>query len=327
MENHHLGLLSGLVHLNAAIYIVMIVFNALGGIGYEGVFSQNTAQVSEKYTVYITPAGFTFSIWAVIYIFLGGAAIYCVSSVYRKSGSNSRVYAQPIILNWLFYVALTTNYGLNTAWIFLWDQELIVAACIFLLFIAYTGWISFAVACTRGKSAMERQRDGLIQTAVFKEVRLQRILIHNGIALYTTWTTIASLLNINIAFQYVGKCDAETTSIACTSVLLIVLVGWFALENTWLDSYVRYTLTQYPVVIFATSGILSKHSDPKRPDGPVPESVQILTWIILGVASVQFIARLALVTYRYRTHPLFKMIPESSIASQDETSTHSKRSM
>jgi hypothetical protein len=81
------------------------------------------------------------------------------------------------------------------------------------------------------------------------------------------------------------------------------------------------------VVIFATSGILSKHSDPKRPDGPVPESVQILTWIILGVASVQFIARLALVTYRYRTHPLFKMIPESSIASQDETSTHSKRSM
>ncbi len=107
-----------------------------------------------------------------IYIFLGGAAIYCkfnlykkfpdtllnktindvisgVSSVYRKSGSNSRVYAQPIILNWLFYVALTTNYGLNTAWIFLWDRELIVAACIFLLFIAYTGWISFAVACTR----------------------------------------------------------------------------------------------------------------------------------------------------------------------------------
>lgn len=51
---------------------------------------------------------------------------------------------------------------------------------------------------------------------------------------------------MNIAFQYVGKCDAETTSIACTSVLLIVLVGWFALENTWLDSYVRYTLTQYP---------------------------------------------------------------------------------
>nr|CAH0111439.1 unnamed protein product [Daphnia galeata] len=318
-SRHNLKLLFGLVHLSAIIYILMIVFNALGGIGYKDIFTQTTGQISDKYPVYITPSGFTFSIWAVIYIFLGSAAIYCVSSVYRKSGLNSRVYAQPVILNWLFYVALTANYSLNTAWIFLWDRELMVAACIFLLFIAYTGWISFAVACSRGKRAMEKKRDGLTKTAVFKEVRLQRILIHNGIALYTTWTTIASLLNINIAFQYVGKCNAETTSVACTSVLLIVLIGWFTLENTWLDSYVRYTITQYPVVIFAVSGILSKQADQNRPDGPVPESVQILTWIILGVATVLFVTRLALVTYRYRTQPLFKITSDASIVAHEQT--------
>ena len=99
MKNHNLRILCGLIHLSAIIYILMIVFNALGGIGYEGIvillliqkgqwinilpikdiFNQNTAQVSEKYTVYITPAGFTFSIWAVIYIFLGGAAVYCIN--------------------------------------------------------------------------------------------------------------------------------------------------------------------------------------------------------------------------------------------------------
>ena len=70
------------------------------------------------------------------------------------------------------------------------------------------------------------------------------------------------------------------------------------------------------VIIFASFGILSKQADQSRPDGPVPESVQILTWIILGVASVQFITRLALVIYRYRTQPLFKMIHESA---QEET--------
>ncbi len=37
MKNTNLGLLSGLVHLNGVIYILMIVFNALGGIGYEGI--------------------------------------------------------------------------------------------------------------------------------------------------------------------------------------------------------------------------------------------------------------------------------------------------
>jgi hypothetical protein len=40
---------------------------------------------------------------------------------------------------------------------------------------------------------MKTQLTGLTKNVVFKEVRLQRILIHNGIALYATWTTIASV--------------------------------------------------------------------------------------------------------------------------------------
>lgn len=36
MENHDV-LLAGLVHLSAVIYILMIIFNALGGIGYKGI--------------------------------------------------------------------------------------------------------------------------------------------------------------------------------------------------------------------------------------------------------------------------------------------------
>ncbi len=47
MEIHHLGLLRGLVHLNAAIYILMIVFNALGGIGYEGKLLKFIMQVDQ----------------------------------------------------------------------------------------------------------------------------------------------------------------------------------------------------------------------------------------------------------------------------------------
>ena len=143
-----------------------------------------------------------------------------MASVYRKSdGSGKRVYIQPVILNWLFNIALTTNYGLNAIWIVLWDRKLLVAQSIILLLIACTGWLSFAVAVirqflfhsiylfvfliilkfvlhNRGKRAMEKKTEltGLTKNVVFKEVRLQRILIHNGIALYTTWTTIASVI-------------------------------------------------------------------------------------------------------------------------------------
>lgn len=316
MEKHNLPL-AGLVHLTAIVYILMIVFNALGGVGYAGLFSQSVGQVSDKYTVYITPAGFTFTIWSVIYIFLGAGAIYCVSSVYRNSEVTGKVYLRPVILNWVFYAALLANYALNTAWIFIWNNELIVAATIFLLFIAYMGWLAFLVACVRGKRAMEKKKEGVTKTAIFKEVRLQRILIHNGIAFYTTWTTIASLLNINVAFQYVGNFDPETISLICLSILLIILLTWFLFEHLWLDSYVRYTVSQYPVVIFATCGILSKQADPKRPDGPVPQSVQVLTWIVLGIACAQFIARISVVIYRYRTQPLHKTNPEIATIQQE----------
>lgn len=43
---------------------------------------------------------------------------------------------------------------------------------------------------------MKKKQEGVIKTAVYKEVRLQRIFVHNGIALYSTWTTIASVSNI-----------------------------------------------------------------------------------------------------------------------------------
>jgi len=144
--------------------------------------------------------------------------------------------------------------------------------------------------------------------AAASELRLQKILIHNGIGIYATWTTVASLLNINIALQYIGRYDAETTSLVCCSCLLTILIVWFVLENTLLDKYVRYLVSQYPVVIFATSGILDKQkakNDDPSPSSAVPESVSILTWIVLAVATTLLVARLALVAYRYRTQPLY----------------------
>lgn len=299
---------SALILLTAFIYLLMVTFNALGGIGYKGLFNQSVGYVSDKYQVYITPAGWTFSIWSFIYIFLGAGAIYCVTTIFRKSGIpyNSPVFLTPAILNWAFYSTLLFNYALNTAWIFIWNYEYIVAATIFLLFIAYSGWIAFAVACYRAKKALANElEERNTKQSAFKEVKIQRILIHNGIAFYTTWTTIASLLNINIAFQYFGHFDPETISVVCLSCLLAILVGWFVLENAVLDKYVRYTMSQYPVVIVATAGILSKQLSANRLDGPVPNSVYSLTIACLVIAIIQLLAKVGIVIYRHLYQPLF----------------------
>lgn len=295
----HNKLLIGLILTTAAVYVIMVTFNALGGIGYQGLFNQSVGAVSDKYQVYITPAGWTFSIWSVIYILLGAGAVYSVSTLFRKGAANEPVYLNPTILNWGFYSALLLNYTLNTAWIFIWDDELLLGAVIVLLFIAYSGWLAFAVACYRAQKALTEKQATASHESIAKEVRWQTVIIQNGIAVYATWTTIASLLNLNIALQYVGGYNAELISIVCVSILLAILIGWFCLENSLFDRYVRYTLTQYPVVMFAVGGILSKQSAAQRPDGPVPESVSVLTWITFALATFLFVFRLVIVTWRY----------------------------
>lgn len=57
-------------------------------------------------------------------------------------------------------------------------------------------------------------------------------------------------------------------------------------------------------MIFATAGILDKQKNADA-SALVPESVSILTWIVLAVATALLAARLVIVAYRYRTRPLY----------------------
>ncbi|KAG5286839.1 hypothetical protein AALO_G00019340 [Alosa alosa] len=89
-------------------------------------------------------------------------------------------------------------------------------------------------------------------------------LVQNGIAVYTTWTTIATLINLTIVLDVSGvsKTDAATVSLC---LLLIEVLGWFIVENFVIDRHVRYILTIYPVVMMALVGNVYKHYDPEAP--------------------------------------------------------------
>lgn len=71
------------------------------------------------------------------------------------------------------------------------------------------------------------------------------VLCLNGHGIYTTWTTIASLINLVIALHYSGDVAMITCTRLSLSLLLIVIVAWFILENTVLDSRFRLVLTPY----------------------------------------------------------------------------------
>lgn len=55
---------------------------------------------------------------------------------------------------------------------------------------------------------------------------LSSLQIQNGIAIYATWTTIASLLNLTIVLTYDASMSHADGATLALSVLSIVLIAW-----------------------------------------------------------------------------------------------------
>jgi Na+(H+)/acetate symporter ActP len=64
-------------------------------------------------------------------------------------------------------------------------------------------------------------------------------VVLNGLAMYTTWTVIASLINLTTALVYAGGLDQTACCIASLTLLVVFHVTWFCLENFVWDRYAR----------------------------------------------------------------------------------------
>jgi len=94
----------------------MVLVNGLAG-STMIIGGRNTAQISDANPTLITPAGYVFSIWGVIYVLLGVFAVYQALPSQRGSQFQSRI-------GWLFVLSSITN----MVWLFLWQSLLLEAS-------------------------------------------------------------------------------------------------------------------------------------------------------------------------------------------------------
>ena len=115
--------------LNWVLFIVVITVNALANIlpinGY------NTGQISGFYPNYFVPAGFTFSIWGIIYLsFLGYSIAYTYFQIYP--------YKVPVINHYLDKISpwYWATCILNASWILAWHYlQVVLSVFIMLVFL------------------------------------------------------------------------------------------------------------------------------------------------------------------------------------------------
>lgn len=113
------------------------------------------------------------------------------------------------------------------------------------------------------------------------------VIIQNGISLYCTWLTIASLISLSIVQIYLLGVDVKTSGTICFTVLAVVIVLLAILENTLLEPYLANVYTSWLVVIWALSGNLSAHWNPSDLNA-------IFAVVLLAVAVVALATKIGL---------------------------------
>ncbi|XP_034042585.1 uncharacterized protein si:ch211-161h7.5 [Thalassophryne amazonica] len=310
MAKHHTSLLIAIL-LSVFFFVIAVVFNALAGTGVYP-FLESTGNISYAFSTEITPSGWTFSIWPVIYVWLVLLLVFTISGFCRKN-AYGYVYCSPPVLSHGFFVTWCFNLSCNVGWLFLWDRRLMPATLAFLLLIASTNYIMIFFSC-HGLHIY----GAWINKYHKVDLWLHRVLVQNGVAIYATWTTIASLLNLTIVLTNNVKVSPTNAATISLSILAIVLILWFILENSILDKLVRYILIIYPVVIWALSGVLTQNYDTGSPG-----QNDIFVAGLLATACALFVTRVVLVILKHLKHPLYADVnPE--VMSPMETAANQK---
>ena len=193
--------------------------NALAALGL--VNGVSPAMISERHPSFITPAGYAFSIWGLIYLWMLAFGIYQLAPANIKRFKNIRT----------LYIA---SCALNCAWIWFWHHEQI-AVCL-LLIAGLTATLLGIVWRLREPVPLV---DALLSKAPF--------------GIYFGWVTCAMLVNLNILFSGSGTSDKVLYLLAVVSILLAAASG--ALACWKLNNYL------YPLAVaWALTAIAVKQS-------------------------------------------------------------------
>lgn len=242
--------------INVVVFIVIVAVNALAG-STTFLNGKTSGEVSDLYPTLITPAGYTFSIWGLIY------ALLLVFVVYQAIPRNRE---QPFLRQVSFLFALSGI--LNVLWLFLWHYELIT----------FSVTLMFALLATL--IAIYLRLDiGRVNVA-FKE----KVCVNLPFSVYLGWITVASIANVAAALIFVGWEGGGIEPVTWATLVIVV-----ALLITLIVIMTRKDIAYSLVIVWALLGIMTKQIESQTIVLTVEASIAI---ILVAIAVMTVLSRL-----------------------------------
>jgi hypothetical protein len=214
--------------LNLIGFVATVVVNALANI--LPINGRTTGALSDQYPNLFVPAGFTFSIWGLIYVLLGIFVIYHFMRAIRNDVSNSSAVGR---IGPLFFISSLANVG----WIYAWHYEILPLSLGFMLLLLGC-LIAIYLRLGIGRP------DG---------IKSEKYLVHIPFSVYLSWITIATIANTTALLV-----DANWGALGLGEQFWAVAVIAVALAITLAVLFTRRDIFYCLVVDWALIGILVK---------------------------------------------------------------------
>jgi len=269
-------------------FAITVILNAILNTGKASEFGvkDSIGQVGKDNPVDVLPAGWTFSIWILIYPWQGAWILYSWTFVFRSSTITP--------VNKLVHGLFIVSCVLNITWLYLFGNEEFTASFIMILLLELTLDAMIGVA----SYTAYHQTQELIENGQKRDIVLTQVLLNNGIGIYETWVTIAAQINFAVALQYDYDVSSSAAAVVALSIVLLEMISWFIAEVTILDRFVRYTLTVYPVAVWALAGIIANNYEEK-------EASSVLSVVAICIAGCLLVLRIILVIVYHLKKPLY----------------------
>ncbi len=214
---------------------------------------RTSADVSNQYTTFFTPANYAFVIWGVIYLLLMGYAIYQALPTQRANPDARKI-------GWLFVLSCV----LNCVWItlFQYDKILISVAVIVAFLLTL---IAIYVRLDIGRAR--------VSTA-------DRLLLHLPFSVYLGWLSVATIANISVLGVAQGWGDLFGIAAPTWAAIMLVVATLLGLIMAVTRRDVGFVL----VLVWAFTAIINKQA--ATPVVTTTATVTVITLLVVLAGSL-----------------------------------------
>lgn len=197
---------------------------------------KSTSQLSDAIPNLFVPAGLTFSIWSIIYVFLIIFMIYQIFTITKKEQADMSSIEK--IGGWFILACLA-----NVLWIFLWHYEYVPLSLVAMLLLLASLLMIYIK----------------LNIGLFTVPIREKLSVHVTVSIYLGWISVATIANVTAVLVKVGVGEFFLGQVRWT-MLIIAVVTLLTILMLLRRKDIAYSL----VIIWALLGIVIKriNSDP-----------------------------------------------------------------